>query len=33
MSKLIDEYPLVVLPSLAVDYGLNEAIVIQQIHY
>lgn len=33
MSKLIDEYPLVVLPSLAIDYGLNEAIVIQQIHY
>jgi hypothetical protein len=34
MSKLlINEYPLVVLPSLAVKYGLNEAIVIQQIQY
>lgn len=33
MNKLLNEYPLVVLPSLAVEYGLNEAIVIQQIHY
>jgi DNA polymerase III gamma/tau subunit len=33
MSKLINEYPLVFLPSLACEYGLNEAIVIQQIHY
>lgn len=30
---LIDEYPLVILPSLAVAIGLNEAIVLQQIHY
>ena len=33
MNVLIDEYPLVVLPTLAEQYGLNEAIVIQQIHY
>ena len=34
MSKLlIDENPLVLLPSLAVKIGLNQAIVIQQIHY
>lgn len=33
MSKLISGYPLVFLPALAVEYGLNEAIVIQQIHY
>ncbi len=30
---LIDELPLQVLPSLAVAIGLNEAIVLQQIHY
>ena len=34
MSKvLIDEYPLVFSPTLAAQYGLNDAIVIQQIHY
>lgn len=34
MSKLlIDEYPLQVLPSLATAIGLNEAIILQQIHY
>jgi hypothetical protein len=34
MSKLlIDEPPLQVLPSLAEAIGLNEAIVLQQIHY
>lgn len=34
MSKLlIDESPLQVLPKLAVAIGLNEAIIIQQIHY
>lgn len=34
MSKLlINESPLVLLPSLAVKVGLNQAIVIQQIHY
>lgn len=32
-SLLINEPPLQVLPSLAVAVGLNEAIVIQQIHY
>lgn len=30
---LLDEYPLLVLPTLAVKLGLNAAIVIQQIHY
>ena len=30
---LIDEPPLQVLPSLAVAIGLNEAIVLQQVHY
>jgi Fe2+ or Zn2+ uptake regulation protein len=34
MSKLlISEHPLQVLPSLAVAIGLNEAIVLQQVHY
>lgn len=34
MSKLIiAEPPLQVLPSLAVAIGLNEAIIVQQIHY
>lgn len=32
-NLLIDEYPLLVLPSLAVQIGLNEAIALQQIHY
>ena len=30
---LLDEPPLVVIPSLATAIGLNEAIVVQQIHY
>ncbi|NPC91194.1 hypothetical protein HOO54_02725 [Bacillus sp. WMMC1349] len=30
---LLDEYPLIVIPSLAKEIGLNEAIVIQQVHY
>ena len=30
---LINEYPLMVLPTLAVKIGLNEAIVIQQIQF
>jgi hypothetical protein len=30
---LIDEYPLIVLPSLAKLIGLHEAIMLQQIHY
>lgn len=33
MSKLISGYPLVFLPDLACQYGLNEAIVLQQIQY
>jgi len=34
MSKLlIEEYPLVVLPTLAKTIGLNEAIVLQQMQY
>lgn len=34
MSKLlINEYPLQVLPSLAKAIGLNEAIILQQVHY
>jgi hypothetical protein len=34
VSKLlINEAPLQVLPSLAVAIGLNEAIVVQQVHY
>ena len=30
---LYDERPLVVIPELAVVVGLNNAIVLQQIHY
>lgn len=30
---LFDEYPLMILPSLATLIGLNEAIVLQQMHY
>lgn len=34
MSKLLtDDHPLLVLPSLAAEIGLNEAIVLQQLHY
>lgn len=34
MNKLlIDEHPLIILPSLAVKVGLNEAIILQQMHY
>ncbi|KIL72368.1 conserved phage C-terminal domain-containing protein [Bacillus badius] len=34
MSRLLlDEQPLVILPKLAVAIGLNEAIVLQQLHY
>jgi hypothetical protein len=34
MSRLLlDESPLVVLPSLACAVGLNEAIILQQVHY
>lgn len=31
--KLIDEYPLLVLKSLACSVGLNEAIFLQQVHF
>ena len=30
---LLDERPLVLLPSLAMAVGVNEAIVIQQLHF
>ncbi|MGW7906947.1 conserved phage C-terminal domain-containing protein [Staphylococcus pseudoxylosus] len=34
MNKLlIDDYPILVLPKLAEQIGLNEAIVLQQMHY
>ncbi|MFZ7942778.1 hypothetical protein [Neobacillus sp. 19] len=34
MSKLlINESPVMIIPSLAVRLGLNEAVVLQQIHY
>lgn len=34
MSKLLlDDKPLIVLPSLANQVGLNEAIILQQLHY
>lgn len=34
MSKLLlDEYPILIYPSLACVVGLNESIVLQQIHY
>ncbi|EIQ6427006.1 conserved phage C-terminal domain-containing protein [Listeria monocytogenes] len=32
-NLLINDYPLQVLPALAREIGLNEAIVLQQIHY
>lgn len=34
MSKLLlDEQPLLILPQLATQIGLNESVVLQQIHY
>ncbi|MHC0037932.1 hypothetical protein [Pseudoneobacillus sp. C159] len=34
MSKLlISEGPIIILPSLAVRIGVNEAVVLQQVHY
>jgi hypothetical protein len=34
MSNLLfDEYPLIIIPSLAQRIGLGEAIIVQQIHY
>lgn len=32
-NYLIEEYPLIVLPTLAKLIGLNEAIILQQVHY
>ena len=32
-TKLLPEPPLLVLPSLATRVGLNEAIVLQQVHF
>ena len=32
-NLLIDDYPILVLPALASEIGLNEAIVLQQMHY
>lgn len=32
-NLLIDDYPILVLPGLASEIGLNEAIVLQQMHY
>jgi len=32
-TLLIDDYPIIVLPALAQKIGLNEAILLQQIHY
>ena len=32
-NLIINEYPLIVLPSLACKIGLNEALITQQIHY
>jgi hypothetical protein len=32
-NLLIDDYPILVLPKLATKVGLNEAIVLQQMHY
>jgi hypothetical protein len=33
MNLLLDEHPLVIMPSLATKIGLNESIVLQQVHY
>jgi hypothetical protein len=34
MSKLLlDEQPLLIMPKLATKIGLNESIIVQQIHY
>ncbi len=32
-NLLLDSYPIIVIPELACAVGLNEAIVLQQIHY
>lgn len=31
--KLLDESPLLILPSLATEIGLNESVMLQQMHY
>ncbi|WP_349774291.1 hypothetical protein [Ureibacillus chungkukjangi] len=31
--RIIDESPLLIRPTLAAKVGLNEAIILQQIHY
>lgn len=33
MSLLLNENPLIIMPTLAVHIGLNEAIILQQVHY
>ncbi len=34
MSRLlIEEHPVMIIPSLAVKLGVNEAVVLQQMHY
>ena len=33
MSLLLNENPLIVMPTLAAHIGLNEAIILQQVHY
>ena len=33
MSLLLNENPLVIMPTLAAHIGLNEAIILQQVHY
>ena len=33
MNLLIEETPLQVIPSLAVEVGFNEAIILQQLHF
>ena len=32
-NLLLDEHPLLVMPTLATLIGLNESIVLQQVHY
>lgn len=32
-NLLLDEYPLIILPGLAVKIGLTEAVILQQLHY
>jgi len=32
-NLLLDEHPLIILPKLACQIGLEEAIILQQVHY